>query len=89
MQATALNLTAHQILPGLPFSNQCKLVAAHQDLRRKRSRIVIRSHHKSVRARAHDRQQIALVQFGDFPIQCKVITGLAHRPNNVDLPYGV
>src|SRR5438067_13933789 len=50
-------LTAHQILPGLLFSNQRKLVAAHQDFRRKRSRIVIGSPDKSVRACAQDRQQ--------------------------------
>src|SRR6266513_5097456 len=80
-----IDLAAHEIFPCLPLVNQRELVAANQRLGRQRPRIVVGSHHKPVRARAHNREQIALVQFRHFPIQRKEITRLAHRPDNVDL----
>src|SRR5258708_37406999 len=80
-----VDLAAHEIFPCLPFANQRELAAANQRLGRQRPRIVVGSHHKPVRARAHDREQIALMQLRHFPIQRKEITGLAYRPNNVDL----
>src|SRR6266568_7330115 len=79
------DFAAHEILPRLAFSNQRELVAAHQDLRRQRTRIVIRSHYKSVGARAHDGDQIALAHFWHFAIKRKKIAALANRSNNVDL----
>src|SRR2546430_966637 len=80
-----LDFFPHQVFPFLPFSNQREFVAAHQRLCRQRTRIVVGRHHKSVSARAHDRQQIALVKLWHFPIQRKEITRFTYRPNNVDL----
>src|SRR5436309_7146547 len=79
-----LDLMTDEIIPGLPSTNQRELVAANQRLGRQRPRIVIGSHHKPVRARAHNREQIALVQFRHFPIQRKEITRLAYGPDDVD-----
>src|SRR6516225_6009408 len=81
-----------EIIPGLPSTNQRELVAANQRLGRQRPRIVVGSHHKPVCARAHDREQIALMQLRHFPIQRKEITRLAYGPDNVDfsnLPLGL
>src|SRR6266566_2564516 len=79
-----IDLPAHQILPRLPFSNQREWISPHQALRRQRTRIVIRSHHKSVGARAHDGEQIALPHFWHFAIKRKKISALANRSDNVD-----
>src|SRR5206468_1222069 len=85
LQQTCFHLSAHQILPSLPFSNQLELVAAYQRLCGQRTRIVIRSHHKSVGTSAHDCEQIALAQLWHLPIQRKEITRLAYRPDDIDL----
>ena len=76
---------AHEVFPCLPLPDQRELIAANQRFCRQRTRIVIRRHHKSVRARAHDCEQIAFVQFGHFPVERKKIAGLAYRPDNIDL----
>src|SRR6266487_2232501 len=76
---------ANEILPSLPFSNQRELVPAHEHFCRQWTRIVIGSHHEPVRTRAHDREQIAFVDFRHFPVQRKKITRLTYRPNNFDL----
>src|SRR6266545_871725 len=63
----------HEIFPCLPFSNQRKLVAANQRFRGQRARVIVGCHHKTVRASAHDGEQIAFMEFWYFPIQRKEI----------------
>src|SRR5438876_11171176 len=75
----------HQILPGLAFSNQRESVAVNERFCRQRTRIVIRRHHKSVSARAHDRQQMMFMHFRHLAIERKEIARFAYRPNDVDL----
>src|SRR6266481_2934548 len=72
-------------MPATVAKFQRELVAANQRLGRQRPRIVVGSHHKPVRAGAHNREQIALMQLRHFPIQRKEITRLAYGPDNVDL----
>src|SRR5437867_196035 len=79
-----LNFIAHEIFPCLPSVNQREHVAANQRLGQQRPLIVFRSHHKPLRARAHNREQIALVQLRHFPVQRKEITRLAYGPDDVD-----
>src|SRR5439155_12598069 len=80
-----IELSCHQIFPSLPFSNQRELVATNQRFRGQRTRIVIRSHRKAVRAGTHYGEQIAFMELRHFPIQRKKIARLAYRPDNVDL----
>jgi hypothetical protein len=68
----------------LAFSNQRELIAANERFCRERTGIVVRRHHKSVRAGAHDCEQIAFLHFRHFPIERKEIARLTHRPNDVD-----
>src|SRR5207247_11306086 len=85
LQQTWFHLSARQILPSLPLSNQRELVAANKHFGWQPPRIIIRSHHKSVGTSAHDCEQIALVQLWHLPIQRKEITRLAYRPDDIDL----
>src|SRR6266496_1120458 len=85
LQQTCFHLSAYQVLPSLPLSNQRELVAANKHFGWQPPRIVIRSHHKSVGTSAHDCEQIALMQLWHLPIQCKEITRLAYRPDDIDL----
>ena len=64
--------------------DQREFIAADQRFCRSRTRIVVRRHHKSVRANAHDREQIAFVQFGHFSVERKEIARLTYRPDNID-----
>ena len=77
------DFAAHQILPVLAFSYQRDLVAVNQCFRRQRTRIVIRRHHKSVSTCAHDREQIAFMQFRDLPFEREKIALFAYRPDDV------
>ena len=79
-----IHFSSHEVIPCLPLPDQRELIAANERFCRQRARIVVRCHHKSVRARAHDREQIAFVQFGHFAVERKKIAGLTHRPDNVD-----
>src|SRR5947207_1607263 len=81
----SLRLVPNQILPGLPFSDQCELTAPHQRFRGQRARIIIRRHHESVRACTHDREQITFVNFGHLAVERKKIARFTNRPHNVDL----
>src|SRR5947209_8122600 len=49
------------------------------------TRIVIGRHHESVRARAHNSQQIVFMQFWHLAIECKKIARFAYWPDDVDL----
>src|SRR5262245_8964846 len=49
-----IHFSAHQIIPCLAFSNQREFIAANERFCRKRARIIVRRHHKSVRAGTHD-----------------------------------
>ena len=80
-----IDFPAHKIFPRLPLPNQRELIAANERFCRERTRIVVRRHHKSVRAGAHDCEQIAFVQFGHLPVERKEIARLTHRSDNVDL----
>src|SRR6476619_5856649 len=80
-----IHFSPHKIFPRLPLPNLRELIAANERFRRKRTRIVVRRHHKSVRARAHDCEQIAFAQFGHLSVERKKIARLTHRSDNVDL----
>src|SRR6478735_6547363 len=69
--AISLHLLAHQIFPRLPLPDHRELVATNERFRPKRTRIVVRRHHKPVRARAHDCEQIAFAQFGHVAAERK------------------
>src|ERR1700757_3733944 len=79
-----IHFAAQQIFPRLPLPDQRKLIAADERFCREQTRIVVRRHHESVRARAHDREQIAFMRFRHLAVERKKIAGLTHRPNNVD-----
>src|SRR5438552_1837163 len=80
-----IDLIAHQVFPRLPLSDERELIAANERFCRERTRIVVRCHHKSVRARAHDCEQIAFMHFRHFPAERKKIPRLTHRSDNIDL----
>src|SRR5262249_23384566 len=80
-----IHFATHKVSPRLPLSDQHELIARNQRFCRERARIVVRPHHKSVRARAHDCEQIAFLHFRHFPAKRKKIARLTHRPDNVDL----
>src|SRR5437870_13846324 len=54
LQQTCFHLSAHQILPSLPLSNQRELVAANKHFQLQRTRIIIRSDNQSVGSSTHD-----------------------------------
>src|SRR5262245_57065021 len=54
-----IDFSPREVAPSLPPPDQCELIAANQCFCRERTRIIVRGHHKSVRAGAHDREQIA------------------------------
>src|SRR5690349_21766863 len=80
-----IKFMAQKVFEHLSLSNQCEPIAAHQRFCREKTRIIVRRHGKSVCARAHDREQIALMQFRHFTPEGKEISRLAHRADNVDL----
>src|SRR6516225_9954189 len=82
--STWIHFFAYDVLPGLPLSNQRELIAANERFCRQGTRIIVRRHYKSIRARAHDCEQIAFPQFGHFPVKRKKISRLTHRSNDVD-----
>src|SRR5947208_8789163 len=80
-----IHFAAHQVFPRLPRPDQRELIAANERFCRERTRIVVRCHHKSVRAGAHDCEQIAFMHFRHFPAERKKIPRLTHRSDNIDL----
>ncbi len=55
-----------------------------EGLGRHRSRIIIRSHGKSVGAGAHNREQVAFAHLRHLPIEREEITGFTDGSDNVD-----
>ena len=66
------------------MANQGKLVPLHKRLRRQWTRIVIRRHDETVRAGAHERDQIALLHFRQRPILRKKIAAFANGTDDID-----
>src|SRR5262245_43733138 len=81
---TRVDFSAQELIPFLSLPNQREPIAADQCLCRERARIIVRRHPKTVRARAHYREQIAFVQVGHFPVERKKIAGFAYRPDDID-----
>src|SRR4029453_6243993 len=79
-----IDFSAYEVFPCLASSNQRELITANERFGRERARIIVRRHHKSVRARAHDCGQTAFTQFGHFPVGRKKNSRLTHRANDVD-----
>src|SRR5205809_921790 len=80
-----VNFAAHQLFYRLAFADQGKLVPAHEDFGGERTRIVVRGHDKTVSARAHDREQIALANFRHLAVKRKEVAAFTHRADDVDL----
>src|SRR5436309_3988203 len=80
-----IHFAAYEVIPCLALSGERELIAANERFCRQRARIVVRRHHTSVRAGAHDCEQIAFMRFRHFPAERKKISRLTHRSDNIDL----
>ena len=78
------SLAADEVVSRLPFADETEPVAAHQHLRRERARVVVRSHHETVGAGAHERREFAFVELRQLAILREEVAAFADRPDDVD-----
>src|SRR6476646_11113035 len=82
-----LDLSTHEVLQTLTPPNQRDLVAANQCFCWQGTRIVIGRHHKSISARAHNREQVPFMHFRHLAIEREKIARFAYRSDDVDLLF--
>src|SRR5205085_12162049 len=73
-----------QILHRLPRPNERKSFATHQRLGGQRPRVIVRRHHETVSAGAHQRDEIALFHFRQLAVLREKIAALTNGAHDIN-----
>ena len=73
----------HDVVEGFAATDEAGTVAFDQHFRSAASRVVLTAHHRAIRTRREDREQIALFHRRDKPVAAKVVAAFTNGPDDV------